>query len=184
MSDKKKIVLAGAQDLGDLNKGFDKYFEALQQLKEKDGLFLLFFGKSHGDCFKNLDVEYMNLGFLHDTVSLRLAYAAADVFVAPSVMDGFGKTLAESMACGTPVVCFDATGPKDIVDHKLNGYKASPYETKDLAAGIGWVLSDKDRHKGLCLKAREKAVEKFDFKKVSEKYLELYENFIAATKRK
>ena len=78
------------------------------------------------------------MGFLHDTISLRLAYSASDVFVAPSLMDAFGKTLAESMSCGTPAVCFDATGPKDIVDHKLNGYKAFPFDTSDLTAGINW----------------------------------------------
>jgi len=36
-------------------------------------------------------------------------------------MDAFGKTIAEAMGCGTPVVCFDATGPKDIVSHKVDG---------------------------------------------------------------
>ena len=56
-------------------------------------------------------------------------------------MDGFGKTLAEAMACGTPVVCFDATGPKDIVEHKRTGYKAVPFSTEDLAEGIKWVLN-------------------------------------------
>ena len=55
------------------------------------------------------------------------------------LMDAFGKTLAEAMACNTPVVCFDATGPKDIVDHKINGYKAIPFESRDLANGIEWV---------------------------------------------
>ncbi len=73
---------------------------------------------------------------IYETVSLRLVYSASDVFIASFLMDAFGKTLAESMACGAPVVCFDATGPKDIVDHKNNGYKSSPYEAKDLAVGI------------------------------------------------
>jgi len=81
---------------------------------------------------------------------------------------------AESMSCGTPVVCFDATGPKDIVDHKINGYKANPFDTSDLAAGINWVLSDNSRHKELCINAREKAVACFDIEKVAGQYAELY----------
>ncbi|MEA3458820.1 MAG: glycosyltransferase, partial [Candidatus Thermoplasmatota archaeon] len=114
------------------------------------------------------------MDFLHDIISLRFAYSASDVFVAPSLMDAFGKTLAESMSCGTPVVCFNATGPKDIVDHKANGYKASPYMAEYLAAGINWVLSDENRHKELCVKAREKAVACFDIKRVAGQYAELY----------
>jgi len=170
----KKIILAGAQNLKDFYKGFDKYLEAIQQLKGKSNLFLLFFGNFDENLIKQSGVEYKSLDFLHDTVSLRLAYSASDVFVAPSLMDAFGKTLAESMACGTPVVCFNATGPKDIVDHKINGYKASPYIAEDLAAGIDWVLSDNKRHKELCLKAREKAVACFDIEKIAKQYAELY----------
>lgn len=55
-------------------------------------------------------------------------------------MGAFGKTLAESMACVTPVFCYNATGPKDIVDHQINGYKAIPLRRSDLANGINWVL--------------------------------------------
>ncbi|MBW1668520.1 MAG: glycosyltransferase family 4 protein [Deltaproteobacteria bacterium] len=170
----KKIIMTGAQNLKAFYKGFDKYLEAIRQLKDKRNLFLLFFGNLDESIIKQSGFEYKSLGFLHDTISLRLAYSASDVFVAPSLMDAFGKTLAESMCCGTPVVCFDATGPKDIVDHRINGYKATPYMVEDLAAGINWVLSDENRHKQLCIKAREKAVAYFDIEKVAGQYAELY----------
>ena len=82
------------------------------------------------------------------------------------------------MSCGTPVVCFDATGPKDVVAHKINGYKVMLFAGEDLATGINWVLSDNSRHKELCVKAREKAREKaaesFDIEKVAKQYAELY----------
>jgi glycosyltransferase involved in cell wall biosynthesis len=169
LPDNKKIILAGAQSLKDFYKGFDKYLEAINGLNKKDNKLLLFFGNFDENLIKQSGFEYKSLGFLYDTVSLRLAYSASDVFVAPSLMDAFGKTLAESMACGTPVVCFNATGP-----NKINGYKASPYVAEDLAAGIDWVLTDDKRHKDLCIKAREKAVACFDIKKVAGQYAELY----------
>ena len=178
LPDNKKIILAGAQSLKDFYKGFDKYLEVINGLNKKDNKLLLFFGNFGENLIKQSGFEYKSLGFLYDTVSLRLAYSASDVFVAPSLMDAFGKTLAESMACGTPVVCFNATGPKDIVDHKINGYKASPYIAEDLSAGIGWVLSDDKRHKDLCIKAREKAVACFDIEKIARQYAELYGSII------
>ena len=174
----KKIILAMAQNVTAFYKGFDKYLEAIQQLKDKSDLFLLFFGNLDENIINQSGFEYKSLGFLHDIVSLRLAYSASDVFVAPTIMDAFGKTLAESMCCGTTVVCFDATGPKDIVDHKINGYKAVPYAAEDLAVGIDWVLSEEKRHKELCIKAREKAVACFDIEKVARQYAELYESLI------
>ena len=178
LPDNKKLILTGAQNLNDFHKGFDKYLEAINLLNDKNNKHLLFFGKLDKDIIKQSGFEYKSFGFLHDTISLRLAYSASDVFVAPTLIDAFGKTLAESMACGTPVVSFDATGPKDIVDHKINGYKASPYMAEDLAAGIDWVLSDENRHKKLCIKAREKAVACFDIGKAAGQYADLYESIV------
>ena len=96
--------------------------------------------------------------------------------VVPSRQEAFGQTVSESLACGTPVVAFGTTGLLDIVDHQINGYFAKPFDVSDLAAGINWVLSDENRHKELCIKAREKAVACCDIKKVAGQYAELYMN--------
>jgi glycosyltransferase involved in cell wall biosynthesis len=174
----KKIVLIGAQNTSDFYKGFDK-FMAAARLLDKDKVFLLMFGESDLDAVGSLGIEYRSLGFLYDTSSLKEAYSAADVFVAPSLMDAFGKTLAESLACGTPVVCFDATGPKDIVDHKTNGYRATPFEHEDLAAGIMWVLADTERHRKLCLEARKKAETSFNIDNIAMQYSDLYQTLLS-----
>jgi glycosyltransferase involved in cell wall biosynthesis len=172
----KKIILAGAQSVNDFYKGFDKFIEAVRQLDESK-CYLCFFGRLDTKLVDRLGFEYTGFGFLHDSVSLRLLYSAADVFVAPSLMDAFGKTLAESMACGTPVVCFDATGPKDIVDHQVNGYKAVPFDSSDLAGGIRWVLQSPD-YVSLSENAREKVLKCFDSGVVAKQYMELYESVL------
>lgn len=169
----KKIVLIGAQNTGDFYKGFDKFMAAARML-DRNKVLLLIFGETNLEAIDSLGIEYCNLGFLYDTSKLKEAYSAADVFVAPSLMDAFGKTLAESLACGTPVVCFDATGPRDIVDHQVNGYRAIPFEQEDLAAGIMWVLQDDERHRKLCIEARNKAETSFNIDNIASQYVELY----------
>jgi glycosyltransferase involved in cell wall biosynthesis len=47
--------------------------------------------------------------------ALARAYAAADVFVFPSLTDTFGLVLLEALACGTPVAAFPVTGPIDVL---------------------------------------------------------------------
>lgn len=171
----RPVVLVGAQNMESFYKGFGAFSQAAKVLDSD--VMLLFFGKLDQSTTESLKHDFISLGFLHDTVSLRLAYSAADVFVAPSRMDAFGKTLAESMACGTPVVCFDATGPKDIVDHKVNGYKAIPFEAEDLAKGIEWVLTEADAEI-LSNNARQKVVSNFDSKVIASQYVSLYQSML------
>ncbi len=61
-----------------------------------------------------------------------------------------------------------------MIDHQINGYLAKPFDTSDLAAGIDWVLSNENRYKELCVKAREKAVACFDIETIARQYAELY----------
>ncbi len=93
-----------------------------------------------------------------------------------SIMKAFGKTLVEAMARGTPVVCFDATGPKDIVDHKINGYKAQPFDSNDLLKGIEWILNNTNQQ-NLRTQARQKVVKVFDSKIIAKQYVNLYQSF-------
>lgn len=173
----KKVILTGAQSLNDSYKGFDKYLETVKLLKDKQDYLFAFFGNLDKKLFKNLNIDYKSFGFITGDISLRLIYSAADVFIAPSIEEAFGKTLAEAMACGTPVVCFDSTGPKDIVDHLINGYKAEPYSNNDLKKGIEWVLQN-EHYKKLCKEARKKAVSAFDTKLISSQYIELYQEIL------
>jgi len=176
ISTRKKIILLGAQNLDEPYKGFDKFVEAVNVL-DKGKYYLCLFGNLDKARISSLGVEYRNFGFLNDNFKLRSLYSASDVFVAPSIMESFGKTLAESMACGTPVVCFDATGPRDIVDHKENGYRAKPFDSGDFAKGIGWVV-DNSEYERLCQNARSKALREFDVLVVAQRYKELYKEVL------
>jgi glycosyltransferase involved in cell wall biosynthesis len=73
------------------------------------------------------------------------------------------------------VVAFDATGPKDIVDHRETGWLAAPYEVAELARGIEWVLVEADRE-ALGTEARERAVDRYEQERIANAYLELYES--------
>jgi glycosyltransferase involved in cell wall biosynthesis len=173
----KKIILAGANSAKDFYKGFDKYVSALSFLNAED-YYLCFFGRLDESAVKDLGFEFHCFGTTRDNISLRTIYSCADVFAAPSIMEAFGKTLAEAMACGTPVVCFDATGPRDIVSHKVDGYKATPFEPESLAEGITWVANAAN-YPELTSNARRKVLERFDSKVVAEQYLQLYTEILA-----
>lgn len=172
----KPVVLVGSTNLDDFYKGADKLLEALS-LFDESSFTLCVFGESDKKVLDSLGLDYVRLGYIGDNASLRRAYSAADVFVAPSVQETFGKTLAEALACGTPVVCFDATGPASIVSHKVDGYKAKPFSVADLAAGIEWVLNHEDQA-SLRNAARQNASNKFDSKVIANRYKGLYQSIL------
>jgi len=179
----KQLVLFGAmQGTDDRWKGFPLLVPALQSLSKsgwQDKIELLVFGSSQPEKPSEVGFKTHYLGRLEDE-SLAKVYAAADVMVVPSRYEAFGQTASEALACGTPVVAFDVTGLKDIVDQQQNGYLAKPYETEDLARGIAWVLEDPDRHEKLCRSARLKVEEKFTLQVQARAYKNLYEEILQA----
>ena len=178
----KKLVLFGAQSATtDINKGFNKLTEALKNINTQN-VELVVFGSSQPKQTQNFKQPVNYLGYLHDNLSLRALYSAADVMVVPSIQEAFGQTASESMACGTPVVAFGATGLLDIVDHRVNGYLAKPFDTNDLAQGIDWVLNA-ENYSELCKNAQDKVLKEFDSKVVANKYIELYEKILTQTQK-
>ncbi len=178
----ERIVLVGALNVASAYKGFDLLMQALGKLAGTKARILVF-GNARAPIPESLPVPVTRLGYLSDAISLRLAYSAADVFVAPSRADAFGKTLAEAMSCGTPVVCFNATGPRDIVEHQRNGYLAEPFDPESLAAGIRWVLGrSPEAHAELCENARVRAQQRFDSRVIAKQYLKLYREVMRSAK--
>ncbi|MGV0026186.1 glycosyltransferase family 4 protein [Phormidesmis priestleyi] len=179
----KKLILFGAPGaMTDKRKGFHLLLPALQNLSQAGWLNqceLVLFGTSQSDSAR-LEFKTHYLGKLADDVTLALAYSAADVMVVPSLQESFGQTASESLACGTPVVAFDATGLRDIVDHQQNGYLAKPFEIEDLARGIAWVLEDDDRRQTLSHSAREKAVQALCVKLQADRYRALFQELLAS----
>lgn len=174
----KKLILFGAMNAtSDQNKGFKELAEAINTMKHTSDIEFVVFGSSKPQNAPEFGFKTHYLGRLSDDVSLVTLYSAVDVMIVPSLQEAFGQTASEAMACGTPVVAFGATGLLDIVDNKVNGYLAKPFESKDLAHGIEWVLNSSN-YDELCVNAREKVVREFDSKVVAGKYISLYEQIL------
>ncbi|TYB32239.1 MAG: glycosyltransferase [Candidatus Mcinerneyibacterium aminivorans] len=180
----KKLVLFGAinatsnprKGFNCLKKSLIKFSDNGSKLNKK--IELLVFGASSSDDIEKLPFKTRFIGRLYDNYTLALCYSAADIFVGPSLEEAFGQTYSEAMSCGTPCIAFNHSGPKDIIDHKKNGYLANYKSADDLAKGIIWCLNDKKRLNNLGNNARRKVLNNYSFDVISKQYLKLYRELL------
>jgi len=64
---------------------------------------------------------------------MPLLLNAADIYAAPSRLEGYGMIQVEAMACGVPVLSINAMGPKETVIHNETGFLADVDSTVDLS---------------------------------------------------
>lgn len=72
--------------------------------------------------------------------SLPTLYAGADLFVFPSLYEGFGLPVLEAMACGTPVACARTPALRELVDDSAAQF--DPLDVGEMAQVVGDLLRD------------------------------------------
>jgi len=178
-TDKKLILFGAVSATSDNRKGYHLLLETLYKFEQRvgpDEYELVVFGASGANTTFKMKAHF--LGTLHDEISMALVYAAADVFLAPSLEDNLPNTVLESLSCGTPVVAFDIGGMPDMVVHRHNGYLARRYDTTELAEGLHWVVADEIRREKLASAARKTVLDAFTLDMAAGRYLALYEDLL------
>ena len=181
--DNPLIVFGAVNPTVDARKGFEPFREAIARLNGNvwsGHAEVIVFGAEGPPPADASSMRF--LGRLDDDETLALLYSAADLTVAPSKQEAFGKTLIESFACATPVVAFRSGGPVDIVDHRRNGFLAEPFYAGALAEGIAWCLAAPERASELGRHGRAKAEAAYDIRIVAGRYRDLYRRILKDTR--
>lgn len=167
--EKKRIVFS-AMIPGDDRKGLDLLKESFSMLPP-DGYEAFVIGGTGKTDTDGFAINTTRLGCLKTPAEIRRAYSGMDVSVVPSRQENLSNTVLESMACGIPVVAFDVGGMGDMIEHKVNGYLARPFDTSDFAKGIEYCACHADK---LGRAARTTAVERFSMDIIGKKYVDLF----------
>lgn len=114
------------------------------------------------------DVIFLGHVFDADLVAL---YNLADVFVYPSLYEGFGLPALESMACGTPVVSSNSSSLPEVVGDA--GLLVPPEDVEALACAIEKVISDSELADDLRAKGLSRA-RQFTWHKAAENIMSIY----------
>ncbi len=88
---------------------------------------------------------------------LVAAYQSADLFVFPSVAEGFGQVLLEALASGLPILSTTHTAAPDLIEHGVQGFIVEPRRPDLLAEKIEWAAEHRAELAAMGERARERA---------------------------
>jgi len=108
-------------------------------------------------------------------IDLPPLYSAARLFVFPSLYEGFGLPVLESMACGTPVACSDIRALREVGGDAVAYF--NPLDVTRVGEVVETVLADPDRQRRLSEAGLERAAG-FTWQRTAQQTLDLYRDLV------
>ena len=122
----------------------------------------------------NIEKNVIFIGFLNEEEKID-AYRSADVFVLPTLYEGFGIVFIEAMASGCPIVTTNVAGVPEIVENIKNGILTRPRNSDDIATGIIKILDSKALARKIS-KNNTKKAKLYDWNKLVKLYESCFED--------
>lgn len=160
------------------HKGYDKVLEALVNIKQHyQGIRYLLAGSYDDVEKKYLDSKTDELGLTENVTiagfvpdeELGDHFALADIYVMPSIKEGFGIVFIEAMYYGLPVIAGNKDGSVDALCNGELGVLVDPMDTEAIQDAIENILVNKKAY----IPNRELLLEKFSYDSYKRKLEEL-----------
>lgn len=167
-----RFVLLGVASPWSQRKGLDD-FMALSRRLPSDCVIVL--AGLTPEQRRDLPADMIGLPRTDSQRELAQLYSLADVTLSLSYEEAFGMTIAESMACGTPVIVYDRTALPELVTASTG----ATVPAGDIQGVADAVLRFRGRGKSACAAAcRERALSCFDSCVQFGRYLDLYRRLL------
>lgn len=159
-------------------------FNNLLRYNGMDEMYLVIAGNSYYHDKHYLDKyinpiknKVINIGYLEDN-DIPSLYSASQLFVFPSLYEGFGFPVLEAFSCGIPVVCSRSTSLPEVAGDAA--YMVDAENAQEICDSIHTILLDKTLRNELITKGYERVLE-FTWKKCAEKTFSTYKKTLEST---
>ncbi len=177
----KMVVAAGSVNLADPRKGSATLKALLEKYREDDTVHWAIFGRGLDALIDKVPDNCTFFGLTSDPQKLNRIYAAADVFLMPSLQETFGKTTVESMASGTPVIGYRETPAEEIAVEGETGWLVPHGDIERFAATLaGAIAQGREALAAMGRRASQNVRARFDLQMVASAHLALYEDRLSA----
>jgi len=121
----------------------------------------------------NLENKIKFLGWQKDIKSFL---AKIDIFILPSLWEGFGIAILEAGSAGLPVIASNVDGIKEIIEDNKDGLLIKPADSAELAKKIEYLFGHREFGAELAASLRTKIKNNFTIEKIAAEYEKLYLN--------
>lgn len=111
-------------------------------------------------------------GFLDNVKDLLVC---CDIFVLPSLWEGFGYVMAEASLCQKPVLAFNNSSIPELVLDGITGYICPGNDVAYMTEKIQYLYAHRDIQKEMGLNGKNYVIEKFDADKINEQFFDYIE---------
>lgn len=167
----------------DWYKGHKYLLEAAEKIVQTlpDARFLIVGDGGYRKRLEN-QVKQLNLDenviFTGNRKDIPEILAGIDLFVLSSVSEGFGRAVAEAMACAKTVVATKVGGLSEVVEDGITGRLVSPKDSTALAEAIIELLKDKKKAENMGIAGRKRVEKLFSIERNVKSIEELYEKIL------
>ncbi len=172
--DTKVLLFVGS---GFERKGLRTFIKAIPLIKDRNFIAIII-GRGDTDRYRAMAEKFGVLNhilFLGVQKEIERFYAAADLFVLPTLYDPFSNATLEAMASGLPVITTKNNGAAELIENGQEGLVMEAlFNSEELAERIDHCLND---HESMGRMARKKA-EGFPIEVAAERFIKAIEGII------
>jgi len=163
-------------------KGYEYAIRALSTLPDASYHYYVIGDGPEETTLKNLVIalglenNVTFLGYVSDDIKFQYL-TVSDIFLLPSMHEGFGICLLEAMHCGLPIVSTDNGGQTDILKDRVNALLVSDNNSDAFAGKIQELMLDETLRKNISIN-NTRDISHYYIEKIVSEYETLYSDLI------
>jgi len=175
-----KNIIIGSIGRLTKQKGFEYLIEAINKLSVSQDIECLIVGEGELKTLFQEKVKKIGLEnkikFLGLQKDIKFFLNKIDIFILPSLWEGFGIVLLEAGLAGVPVIASKIDGITEIIEDNKDGLLVKPADSNELAQKIEYLIKQKELKNKLAINLQTKIKNNFSIQKTVVQYEQYYIN--------